>query len=373
VSLPTLVEVLMSAASPLLVLVTMFAADPAGGIRAFHLDPVTGTLEPRAVTSGCPHAFFLALAPDRRTVYSLTAKEFGKAETEEVLAWRLVDRDGALEARGRRPARGAATCFVEADPTGRTLLLAHYTGGTVATLPLTADGDLAGEAVLVRHAGASGPDTSRQDGPHPHSIITAPRSAGGPQFVYAADLGCDAIFGYRLDAAQGGLVALDPPAVKARPGAGPRHLAFHPDGKRLYAINELDNTVGVHDFDATTGRLVVRQVISTLPADFRGETKTADVKLTPDGRFLYGTNRGHDSIAVFRVGADGLLTLVEIVPSRGAGPQNLAITPDGGLLLSANMPGNGIAVFRIGRETGRLEPVGEPVPVASPSCLALVP
>jgi 6-phosphogluconolactonase len=362
----------MPAASPLLVLVTMFAADPAGGIRAFHLDPAAGTLEPRAVTSGCPHAFFLALAPDRRTVYSLTAKEFGKAETEEVIAWRLVDRDGRLEARGRRQAGGAASCYVETDPTGRTLLLAHYLGDTVAAVPLAADGDLAGDPLLVRHRGA-GANAARQAGPHPHAIISAPRSAGGPQFVYAADLGCDAIFGYRIDAATGGLVAIDPPLVASRPGAGPRHLAFHPDGKRLYAINELDNTIGVHDFDSTTGRLVPRQVVPTLPLDFRGETATADVKLTPDGRFLYGTNRGHDSIAAFRVGADGLLTLVEIVPSRGKGPQNLAITPDGGLLLCANMPGNSIAVFRIARDTGRVEPVGEPVSVASPSCLALVP
>jgi 6-phosphogluconolactonase len=161
--------------------------------------------------------------------------------------------------------------------------------------------------------------------------------------------------------------------VRSRPGAGPRHLAFHPDGHRLYTINELDNTIACHDFDATTGRFVERQVVPTLPEGFRGASKTADVKLTPDGRFLYGTNRGHDSIAVFRVNADGALEPVEIVSSRGRGPQNLAITPDGSLLLCASMPGDGIAVFRIDRETGRLTAVGEPVPVASPSCIAIVP
>ncbi|MFM9058417.1 MAG: lactonase family protein [Planctomycetaceae bacterium] len=360
----------MPAAPPLLVLATMFAADPAAGIRAFHLDPVSGALAPAAVTGGCPNAFFLALAPDRRTVYALTAGRFGAADTEEVLAWRLADRDGRLEPLGRRPARGAATCFLATDPSGRTLLIAHYTGGTVATLPLAADGSLAGDPVPVRHTG-SGPNQARQEGPHPHAIVAAPRVPGAPQFVFAADLGCDAIYGYRLDAATGGLVPLDPPFVHSRPGAGPRHLAFHPDGRRLYAINELDNTIACHDFDPATGRLVARQVVPTLPEGFRGENTTADVKLTPDGRFLYGTNRGHDSIAVFRVAADGLLEPVEIVPSRGAGPQHLAITPDGGLLLCANMPGDSIAVFRIDPDSGRLAPLGEPVPVSSPSCLVL--
>jgi 6-phosphogluconolactonase len=362
----------MPAPAPLLVLVTMFAADPAGGIRAFHLDPVAGTLAPAAVTAGCPNAFFLTLSADRRTVYSLTAGRFGAADTEEVIAWRLAGRDGALEQRGRRPAGGAAACFLAADPSGRTLLLAHYTGGTVATLPLAADGGLAGDPVLMRHAG-SGPNAARQDAPHPHAIVVAPPAPGSPSFVYAADLGCDAIFIYRLDPSSGGLVAADPPVVASRPAAGPRHLAFHPDGRRLYAINELDNTIAVHDVDGITGRLTPRQVVSTLPADFQGETKTADLALTPDGRFLYGTNRGHDSIVAFRIAADGTLAAVEIVPSRGRGPQNLAITPDGGLLLCGNMAGDSIAVFRIHRDTGRLEPVGEPVAVAAPSCLVLVP
>ena len=192
--------------------------------------------------------------------------------------------------------------------------------------------------------------------------------------MFAADLGCDAIFEYRLES--GTLVAGDPRSVGSNPGAGPRHLVFHPDGRRLYAINELDNTVAVHELDAATGWLAPRpprQVVTTLPEGFKGVSYTADVKLTPDGRFLYGTNRGHDSIAVFRVGDDGLLAPVEIVPSRGKGPQTIAITPDGGLLLCGNMPGGGIAVFRIDRETGRLEPVGEPVACASPSCIAIVP
>lgn len=359
-------------ASALLVLVTLFAAAPEGGVRAFHLDPVAGTLRAAAVTGDCPNAFFLAVAPDRRTVYSLTAGKFGAADTEEVVAWRLVDREGRLAPLGRRPARGAATCFAATDPAGRTLLLAHYGGETIATLPLAADGSLAGDPQLVRHRGR-GAEDERQGRPHPHAVVAAPSVANGPQFVYAADLGADAIFAYRLDAATGGLVAADPPLVKTRPGAGPRHLAFHPDGRRLYAINELDDTVAAYDFDAATGRLAERQVVSTLPRDFAGENSTADVKIRPDGRFLYATNRGHDSIAVFRIGDDGQLGLVEIVPSGGAGPQNLAITPDGTVLLCANMPGDTLVAFRIDGDTGGLVRVGAPVRLPSPSCIALVP
>lgn len=362
----------MPPALRLLVFVTKFAADQAGGIQAFHLDPAKGTLAPAAVTRGCPNGFFLALSPDRRTLYSLTAKKFGDADTEEVIAWRIADNAGTLEPLGRRPANGPVTCYTATDPSGRALLIAHYNGATVAVLPLAADGSLAGDPVALRHEG-KGADPSRQEAPHPHSIVPAPAAEGRPQFVYTADLGADAIFAYRLDAAAGRLVANDPPLVKTKPGAGPRHLAFHPDGRRLYAINELDNTVATYDFDPATGRLVERQVISTLPPDFNGKTHTADLTITPDGRFLYGTNRGHDSIAAFQVAPDGLLTLVQIVPSRGRGPQNLAITPAGDLLLCANMPGDNLAVFRINRETGRLALVGEPVTVKMPSCVAIVP
>ena len=362
----------MPATAPLLVFVTMFAADQAGGIQAFQLDMTAGTLTPAAFTAGCPNGFFLTLAPDRRTVYSLTAKKFGAADTEEVLAWRIADRDGRLKPLGRRPAKGPATCYVAVDPQAQALLLAHYSGGTVAWLPLGPDGNLTGDPVAVQHEG-TGPDPQRQEAAHPHAIVPAPAVATAPQFIYATDLGADAIFAYRLDVAPGGLVTNEPAVVKTRPGAGPRHRAFHPAGRQLYVINELDNTIAVYDFDATTGRLVERQVVSTRPPDFKAATFTADLKITPDGRFLYGTNRGHDSIAAYRIGADGLLALVEIIPSRGRGPQNLAITPDGALLICANMPGDNLAVFRIDRETGRLTAIGEPVAVKSPSCIAVVP
>jgi 6-phosphogluconolactonase len=360
----------MTMAPAELVFASSFAAGKDGGIQALVLDPVAGTLAPAARTPGSA-SFFLAVGYDRRTLYSLSASSFGTAATEEVTAWRIVDGDGRLALLGRRPAGGAASCFVTPDPTGRVLLLAHYTSGTVATLPLAADGSLAGDALVIRHAG-SGPDATRQERPHPHAMIPAPGPEGAPRFVVAADLGCDAIFRHRLDPS-GRLVPEAAPAARTRPGAGPRHLAFHPDGTRLYVVNELDSTVGVYDFDAATGELAARQVVSTLPAGFHGANLTADLTLTPDGRFLYATNRGHDSIAAFRVAADGGLEPIEIVPSGGRGPQHLAIAAAGGLLLCAAMAGSSIAVLRIDADSGRLEPAGPPFAVPAPSCLALVP
>ncbi len=359
-------------ASSLVVFVSMFAVGPEGGVRAFLLDPLSATLTPAAGRWECPHAFFLTLSDDQRRVYALTAGTFGDASKEEVVAWRIVGRDGALEPLDRTAAAGAATCFIAAAPGGRLLLLTHYTGGTVATLPLSADGGFAGPPITVPlTCGGSGVVKERQEASHPHALVLAPTAAGTPQFAYAADLGGDAICCYRLDQAAGRLASADHAVTKTAAGAGPRQLAFHPDGRRLYVINELDNTVGAYDFDGASGRLTERQTISTLPKGFIGTSYAADVRVSPCGGFLYATNRGHDSLAAYAIAADGRLALLEIVTSRGRGPQSIAITPDGGLLLCANMREDSLAIFRIDRATGRLTPAGQPVPVAAPSAIAI--
>ncbi|MFM7292803.1 MAG: lactonase family protein [Planctomycetia bacterium] len=363
---------------PLLIFVSMFAPAEQGGIRAFHLDPRSGVLVAAKETRGIPQPFFLALAADRKTLYSIWAEKFGGPDDEEVAAWRIVGRDGLLEPLNRRSARGTASCYLETDPTGRALLVANYTSGSVASLPIEADGSLGAAASFFQHEGKS-VNAARQEGPHAHAIIPSPPVATAPgdrptsRFAYAADLGTDQILCYRLDAATATLTRNDPPFTKSPPGAGPRHLRFHPNGRTLYVINELGNSVSVYGFDPASGGLTERQTITTLPAGFTGDTKTADLRITPDGRHLYGTNRGHDSIASFRIGDDGLLAPVEIVPSLGKGPQNLAITPDGSLLLCANMPGNNLAVFRIEPASGRLTPVGEPVAITAPACITIVP
>jgi 6-phosphogluconolactonase len=362
----------------LLVFISMFAPEQDGGIRAFHLDTATGRLAPASMTRGVPHPFFLAVSPDEKTLYSIWAKNFGSQDDEEVAAWRIVDRDGTLAPLNRQSSRGPAACFLETDPAGRTLLLANYSNGSVASLPLAADGSLAAAASFVRNQAAGSGVHPRQDAPYAHAIIPGPAVAGsdgrpsGIRFAYSADLGTDQILCHRLDTATATLSANSPAFTKSPPGGGPRHLAFDPAGRRLYAMNELSNSVSVYDFDPVTGQLTERQTISTLPAGFTGTTKTADVKITPDGRFLYGTNRGHDSIAIYGIAADGRLSLVDIVTSHGAGPQNLAITPDGKLLLCANMPGNNVAVFRIDGSSGRLTLIGSPVEVTSPACIRIL-
>ena len=356
----------VAAEAPLL-FVSSFAAGEKGAINAFQLDTATGTLKPLQRTTGVENPFFLALSRDRRFLYSIHAKTFGGKEHEQVAAYALEGRTGALKLLNRQSTRGTASCYLDVDATGKTVVVANYSTGSVASYPVKADGSLEEAASFIQHTGSS-VDPRRQKGPYAHSIVVSPDN----RFALAADLGIDQVLTYRLDAAAGKLTPAEPPLVKTPPGAGPRHLTFHPNGKHVYVINELKNSVTVFAYAAATGTLTEQQTISTLPADFTKPSYCADLKITPNGRFLFGTNRGHDSIAAYRIGDDGRLTLLGIEPSLGKGPQNLLITPDGGLLLCANMPGNNLAVFRIDAQGG-LKSVGEPLAVTSPSCLRLLP
>jgi 6-phosphogluconolactonase len=358
---------LAPAADPV-VFVTAFASGDKGGIQAYTFDSKAGTLKPLRRTAGVENPFFLALSPDRKSLYSIHAKQFGGKENEQVAAYQVVGRTGELKLLNRQSAEGTAVCYLDVDKTGKTVLVANYSSGSVASLPVKADGSLGPPASFFQHKGSS-VNPQRQKEPHAHCIVVSPDN----KFAFSADLGTDQILCYKLDPTTAKLTPNDPPFAKAPAGAGPRHLTFHPDGKRVYVINELLNSVTAFDYDAAAGTLTEKQTLSTLPANFKGTSYCADVKVTPDGRYLYGTNRGHDSIAAYKVGDDGRLTLVAIEPSRGKGPQNLAVTPDGAWLLCANMPGNNVAVFAIDPKTGRLKPSGEPVPQTSPSCIMLLP
>jgi 6-phosphogluconolactonase len=350
------------------VFVSAFAPGDQGGIHAYTFDLQDGTLKPLRRTAGVENPFFLALSPDHKFLYSIHARQFGGKESEQVAAFQVVGRTGELKPLNRQSTEGTAACYLDVDRTGKTLVVANYASGSVASLPIKADGSLGGHASFFRHTGSS-VDPKRQKEPHAHCVVVSPEN----KYAFSADLGTDQILCYKLDPGSAKLTPNKPPFSKAPAGAGPRHLAFHPNGKRAYVINELQNSVTAFDYDAAAGTLAERQTVSTLPADFKGTSYCADVKVTPDGRYLYGTNRGHDSVAAFRIADDGKLTLVAIEPSRGKGPQNLAITPDGKWLLCANMPGNTIAVFRIDPGTGGLKPAGDPVKQAGPSCIRVVP
>ncbi|MEZ5384019.1 MAG: lactonase family protein [Prosthecobacter sp.] len=355
------------AAEPL-VFISAFASGDKAGVHAFSFDSEKGSLKPLHRTTEIQNPFFLVVSPDKRFLYAIDAEKFGGDEDEKVAGFALEGRTGRLQKLNEQSARGTASCYLDVDATGKSVLVANYSTGSVASLPVKADGSL-GEAVsFIQHSGSS-VNPERQKGPNAHSIVISPDN----RFALAADLGIDKIMIYKLDAAKAALTPNNAqPFAKMQLGSGPRHLTFHPDGKRVYVINELVNTVTFFDWNASGGTLTEKQTISTLPADFTGKSYTADLKITPDGKHLYGTNRGHDSIAAYRIADDGKLSLIGIEPSLGKGPQNLLITPDGRWLLCANMPGNSVVVFQIDATTGKITPHGDPVEMPMPSCIRWV-
>lgn len=360
-------QVAASAAEQPLVFVSSFAGGDEGAIHALSLDVKAGVLKLAQKTAGVQNPFFIAVSPDQKFLYSIFATTFGGPETEQVAAFQLDGRSGKLVELNRQSSKGTASCFLDVDATGKSLLLANYSSGSVASYSVKSDGSLSEPVSFIEHHGSS-VDAGRQKEPHAHCFVISP----GNHFAYAADLGTDQIVCYTLDPSSAKLTPNKQPLVRTPPGSGPRHLTFHPNGKFMYVINELKNTVTLFDFVPDTGKLIERQTISTLPDDFKGVSHTADLKITPDGKYLYGTNRGHDSIAAYQIADDGTLSLIEIVPSLGKGPQNLAITRDGTLLLCANMSGNNVALFRIHSESGRLTSSGTPIEIQSPSCLRIL-
>jgi len=355
------------AADPL-VFVTSFAPGEQGGIHAYEFDTNAGKLKHIHRAPAVENPFFLALSPSKKFLYSIHARQFGGKENEQVAAFEILGRTGELKLLNRQSSEGTASCYLDVDATGKAVVVANYSSGSVASLPVKADGSLGKPASFFQHKGSS-VNPERQKEPHAHCIVVSPDN----KYAFVADLGLDQILCYKLDPSTAKLTANEPPFSKTPAGAGPRHLTFHPNGKRAYAINELLNSVTVFDYNADVGSLTMKQTIPTLPADFKGTSHCADLKITPDGKFLYGTNRGHDSIAAYRIEDDGRLALIAIESSLGKGPQNLAIAGDGAWLLCANMPGKNVAVFRIDPKTGRLKSAGEPVSQPSPSCIMLLP
>jgi 6-phosphogluconolactonase len=255
------------------------------------------------------------------------------------------------------------------DRQGKNLLVANYGGGSVAVLPITADGKLAEATSFVQHKGSSA-DQARQSAPHGHSINL---DAAG-RFAFAADLGLDQVLVYQFDPSKGELKPHDPPFASVKPGSGPRHFAFHPSGQFAYVINELANTVTAFRYDPQQGVLKEVQTISTLPEDFKGKSYTAEVVVHPRGKFLYGSNRGHDSIAIFAIdAASGRLTPQGHEPTQGKTPRNFNIDPSGAFLLAANQNSGTIVVFRIDPATGKLKPTSQSVEVPAPVCIKFLP
>ena len=347
----------------MLVYVGTYTGAKSKGIHAFRFNQATGALTPVGLVAETPSPSWLALHPSGGFLYAANeVDDFDADKSGSVSAFRIDRATGALTRLNTQPSRGAHPCHLTVDRLGTHLLVANYTGGTLAVLPIGADGALATPNQVVQHKGSS-INTERQTAPHAHSIDLDDDN----RFAIAADLGADRLFIYRYDPKGGGLSAGLQPAIAATPGTGPRHFAFHPNGHFGFAINELSSTVTSYSWDGARGALKALGTISTLPHGFRGDNSTAEIRMHPGGRFLYGSNRGHDSLAVYEVSvATGNLTLVEHELTRGKTPRNFTIDPTGQWLIAANQGTDTLAVFRISDKNGALTPVGPLVNVGSP-------
>lgn len=340
------------------------------GIYVYRLETASGALRPLSAVSGVENPSFLAIHPRGRSLYAVSeVGQFGGKKSGAVSAFSLNPGTGELKLLNQQSSRGTGPCYVSLDKTGEFVLVANYGGGSVALLPVKDEGRLGEASDFVQHQGVSA-DPGRQEAPHAHSIV--PDAAG--RYVFAADLGLDKILIYRLDRSRGKLVPNDPAWATVKAGAGPRHFAFHPTGRYGYVINELDSTVTAFAYDGARGVLRELQTLSTLPAGFAGTNYCADLHAAPSGRFLYGSNRGHDSIAIFRIdGRSGRLTAVGHEPTGGRTPRNFALDPTGTVLLAANQDTDSVVTFRIDRRSGRLKPTGQVTQVHRPVCVKLLP
>jgi 6-phosphogluconolactonase len=334
------------------------------------MDMSSGAMEFVGSYPGLDNPFFLAVHPQRSHLYAVNeVQEFGGQPSGAVSAFSIDPETGELSPLNQRSSGGTSPCHLSVDRSGRVVLVANYDGGTVSVLPIRNDGSLAEASHVVQHQGSS-VDPWKQEGPHPHSIIVDAAN----RYVFASDLGLDRIMVYRLEVSGGKLTPNDKPWVTVKAGAGPRHFALHPSARYAYVINELDSTITAFAYDAATGALIEVQTVPTVPGDFDGTNHCADIHVSPDGRFVYGSNRGHDSIAIFAVDGDtGRLSHVDHEPTMGKTPCNFAIDPSGTFLLAGNQASDTIVTFRIDGATGRLEPTGYLAEVAAPVCLKLIP
>ena len=350
----------------LLVYVGTYTSGKSEGIYLYRLNLTSGELKHVATTKGVKDPSFLALDPGRRYLYAVNeVEEFAGKKSGALSAFAVDQRTGELSLLNQQPSLGGAPCYVVVDQTGRFVLVANYVGGNVAVLPTNSDGSL-GEATDVKQDLGSSINVERQEGPHAHCIVLDPAN----RFAYACDLGADKIMIFRFDERRGKLIPNTMPSVQAKPGAGPRHLTFHPGGKYAYVINELHATITAFAHDQIRGDLKEVQTIPTLPADFTGANTSADIHVSPDGRFLYCSNRGHDSVAAFKIEPrNDKLTFIAHESTGGKTPRNFAIDPTGAFLLVANQNSDNIVTFRRDMKTGRLSRTGQVVEVPSPVCL----
>jgi len=339
------------------------------GIYIYRLNVATGTLTPVGVAGGVQNPSFLALDPQRRYLYAVNeTMEFDGQPGGGVSAFAVDPQTGALTLINSQRTHGGAPCYVSVDQTGRFVYVANYMGGNAAAFPVRAGGGLDPASAVVQHTG-SGINPRRQEGPHAHSITLDPTN----RLAFVADLGIDKVMVYQLDLEAGTLPPHVPPWVEVEAGAGPRHMAFHPNGRYAYLITEMGNTIVAFAYDAVQGTLDARQTVPALPVDYTGRSTCADIHVAPSGKFLYGSNRGHDSIVAYAIDVEtGLLVYIGHTPSLGKTPRNFAIDPTGTYLFAAHQDSDSIVAFRIDPETGQLTPTGQVTEVSMPVCVRIL-
>lgn len=336
------------------------------GIYVYRLDSSSGAMEWVSKTTGITNPSYLAFDSTQRFLYAVNELKTYEGRPSGTVSAFAVDPDnGSLRFLNRRLTHGTDPCHVLVDRKRKYVFVSNFMSGSVCVLPVLGDGSLGEACDFIQHQG-SGIDPARQTGPHAHSVTLDQAN----RFAFVPDLGLDKLMVYRFDSKRGMLEPNQTPWIKVKPGAGPRHVAFHPGERFAYLINELDSTLTALSYNRSKGTFKALQTVPTLPEDFQGESTCADVQISPSGGFAYGSNRGHDSIVIYRIDPrTGRLRTIGHEPTRGKTPRSFGIDPTGRFLLAANQDSDTIVTFRIEQRTGRLLPTGHVTEVPTPVCV----
>jgi 6-phosphogluconolactonase len=342
-----------------------YTSEKSRGIYTCRFNPDTGQLSVEGLAAQTPNPTFLAIHPNKRFLYAANEiSDYEGKSAGSVSAFEIDASSGRLTPLNTQSSGGPGPCHLSVDATGKYVLVANYGGGSIASLPILPDGRLGSVAAFVQHTGAS-VNAQRQEAPHAHYIDLDASN----RRAYVADLGLDKLLVYDFDPRNGALTANPSLTASLRPGAGPRHMAFDRKGHYAYVINELDSTITTLAHDNSKGSLQALQTLSTLPFSWTNQNSPAEIEVHPSGKFVYGSNRGHDSIAIYTVEDKGQLKPVDYPFAMGKNPRHFTIDPTGQFLLVANQTSDTIIVFRIDESTGKLTETGYKVGIGAPVCL----
>lgn len=349
-----------------LIYVGTYTGKGSEGIYAYSFNPTKGDIKPIGIVAKTENPSFIAIDPKGQFLYTVNETDsFQNKPGGAVSVFAINRKSGQLKLLQQVASLGAAPAHLSLDKSGRYLMVANYNGGNAAVFPVGKDGKLGEHSAFIQNTG-SGPNHDRQTSPHAHFISVT----NDNRFVMIADLGIDKVVKYRFNANNGSLVHIDPGFVKLNPGSGPRHLAFHASGNFIYVLNELSSTITGFSYDSETGRMMEKQTISTLPANFTGENTVAEIVLDATGKFLYVSNRGDNSIALYNIDSeDGSLTPVQWISSGGKTPRSFEIDPTGHWLFAANQNSDNIVLFRIDQASGKLSQTSQTLRLNSPVCI----